>query len=218
MPTKPLAQIVDCYKGNLGKLERALVRVGFTVRVAGLDFGGADIVILPGMGSLGSLSEAEYAAVGSFLVNNTSIPVLGICAGMQLMYAGSKENNGYVNSVSPVNRVLDYLEYTNTGQKSNIGWRGIKKLTGGSCEHWEAKSFWDKEFINYLDDTTVFFSHSFCDYEILSAECVMTSETEQGSIVAAIIVENNFGVQFHPELSGFIGLEFFDLIRTKLCA
>src|SRR5437867_142868 len=91
--------LIDYGSGNLRSAEKALTRVGATVRIVvrGEDVRWADAVVLPGVGAFGdcvkNLSKNGFdVAIKEFIT--TGKPFLGICVGLQMLFESGEENPG----------------------------------------------------------------------------------------------------------------------------
>ena len=100
MATSEKIAIVDYGAGNLHSVLGALARAGASARVATspADLGGADGIILPGVGAFGYAAE-ELAKSGFSdtlcAEARRGTPLFGICLGMQLLFAESEESPGW---------------------------------------------------------------------------------------------------------------------------
>ena len=133
------------------------------------------------------------------IITNLKIPVLGICLGMQLFTQFSEENNAVCLSIIP-GRVRKFRSLQL--KVPHIGWNYVSitkpsPLTDGLLHG------------NYF-----YFVHSYyCDVP----EAYVLGQTAYGIDFPSIIQCGNFyGVQFHTEKSGEIGLQ---LLRNfcELC-
>jgi len=184
--------IVDYGAGNPVSVKKALDFLGQACAItADPDcVAQADRIVLPGVGHFAAtenlgrtgLQDAITSAIGQ------GTPFLGICVGMQWMFARSQE----------------------APQTSGLG------IFGGECEHFppEVKSphvGWNqlqlsgqsRLFCGIPTESFAYFSHSF--------RVPMTAETVAGceyggKFSAAVERDRLFGVQFHPEKSGDVGL------------
>lgn len=183
--------IVDYGMGNLFSVSKALERLQAEYFISSdqnklLE---ADALILPGVGSFRDAMEQlpaetirEFAASGK--------PLLGICLGMQLLFESSEEN----------------------GFTKGLG------LLPGSVHRFPGKSYkvphigWNRlEFVKpspiteNLDEDYVYFVHSY----FVNAENsqVTIAKTDYHEQVAAVVGKDHiFGMQFHPEKSGKLGM------------
>src|SRR6185312_13815161 len=89
--------VLDYGSGNLRSAERALARVGADVsvtadRAAAL---AADGLVVPGVGAFAACMAGLSAVDGPYVVDHRLAggrPVLGICVGMQVLFAEGVEN------------------------------------------------------------------------------------------------------------------------------
>jgi glutamine amidotransferase len=94
---KPRVVVLDYGSGNLRSAERALARAGAEVRVsadpaAALAAGG---LVVPGVGAFATCMAGLLAVRGDQVIDRRlagSRPVLGICVGMQVMFAEGVEH------------------------------------------------------------------------------------------------------------------------------
>jgi glutamine amidotransferase len=186
--------IVDYGMGNKRSVEKALEHVGAAPRITGdaEAVRAADGVILPGVGAFPEAMRrlrasgldavvAERAAAG--------VPLLGICLGMQLLFASSSEHEGATG--------LGLLEGEVTALRApklpHIGWNEVgferpSALTDG------------------LGDAAAFYHvHSFVCRAADPGDVV--GRGDYGEPFASIVERGNvMGVQFHPEKSSRDGL------------
>jgi glutamine amidotransferase len=182
--------IVDVGCGNIGSVGIAFERFGLSPRVTGdaEAIASADKVILPGVGAAGYAMEQIRARGLVEVLKGLTQPVLGICLGMQLLFARSAEEDTECLGIIP-------------GEV-----RRIAAAPGMPVPHmgWSALDVAD-ESIGLKSGDYVYFAHSFaCDdgpWTIASAE--------YGRRIPAAVRSGNFlGAQFHPERSGDAGGRF----------
>jgi glutamine amidotransferase len=117
-------------------------------------------------------------------------PVLGICVGMQLLFAQSEENNTTCLGIIPA--AVKLFRPTSLSSKvPQIGWNTVYNLKSPLFA-----SIADQEFVYYV--------HSY--YAEMNQWCVATSQ--YGIEYAAAVQKDNFyGVQFHTEKSAKTGAQ-----------
>jgi glutamine amidotransferase len=185
--------VLDYGAGNLRSVENALAEVGAAYRLvhdaAGLR--GAAQIILPGVGHFGQMMRAlNQMQVRDALQERIAagVPFLGICLGMQALFAGSEE--------APEARGLALYEGTvrrfpPQARVPHMGWNTLSPLASSRLlDGLEARPY-------------VYFAHSYYVpvTAITAATCTYTT-----TYTALIEAGNTFGVQFHPEKSGASGL------------
>ena len=189
--------IIDYGAGNLRSVEKALTAIGEESIVTRdrHEILNADKVILPGVGAFGdamnSLKKYELDKV-IHQVTAENKPFLGICLGLQLLFAGSEECQGAAGLGILPGKILKIPEHP--GLKiPHMGWNSLKIRP-------EAKLFRGIE-----DGSYVYFVHSY--YLKAEDESIVAASTEYSTVIhASVERENVFACQFHPEKSGEVGL------------
>ncbi len=183
--------IIDYGAGNLLSLSRALETVGVPARIvtAPAAVGADDLMVLPGVGAAGAamatLRELGFAAQ----LQATRQPILGICLGMQLLYAWLDEDDCAGLGLLP--GVVRRIPAAAGRKVPQMGWN---RITWGADSQLAAEGF------------AGYFVHSYYCETALPA--TQTAWTEYGGmpLCAAVHVPGIVGVQFHPEKSGAAGL------------
>lgn len=189
--------IIDYDAGNLKSVEKALCALGKQCIITRdyREIRKADKVILPGVGAFATAMEQlkKYEldkVIYEVAANNT--PFLGICLGLQLLFAGSEENSGVEGLHLLEGRILRIPD--REGLKiPHIGWNSLTLHNHGSL------------FEGLCGEPYVYFVHSY----YLKAEdaSIVKASTEYGvSIHASVEQGNIYACQFHPEKSGTVGL------------
>jgi len=189
--------IVDYGVGNLFSVASSLEMIGsdsFFAKKAD-DIKNASAVILPGVGAFcDARQKLEDSGMITALADaaKNGKPLLGICLGMQLLMDKSYEFGEYDGlsliggSVRPISDVIP-TEY----KIPHIGWNTL--------------TFSENELFKYIKSgDCVYFVHSYycadCDKNVIAT-------TDYGApLTAAVQSGNVYGVQFHPEKSGEVGL------------
>ena len=194
-----MVAVIDYGVGNLFSLCSSLSAIGAEAVVTDdpAVLAAADRIILPGVGAFGDAADKlrerglfdvlrDLAAKGK--------PLMGICLGMQLLFEkgfeyGEHEGLGLIRGeVRPIAEVIPA-----DLKIPHIGWNALHFVGEKSS------------IFRYLNEGDfVYFVHSF-----YGAECEesVIATTEYGArLTAAVRSGNVWGVQFHPEKSGDVGL------------
>lgn len=189
-----MISIVDYGAGNLRSVQNTLAEIGAAFRLiddpAGVEE--ADKLILPGVGHFGQIMRAlDAMRLRQPLVNyiRSGRPFLGICIGMQGLYEKSEE--------APDVPGLGIFPGTVTRFPKDVrvphmGWNEIRPASRAA-----------KLLAGVPERPFVYFANSY--HAPVGAETVATCDYF-GPFSAALEQDNVFGVQFHPEKSGPLGL------------
>lgn len=182
--------IVDTGGANLRSVVRAVERCGGTAVVTDdvALLGAASHLILPGVGHAAPIAKRLHdRGVDAFLRASVQ-PLLGICLGMQLLYDGTEEGDtvglGFVPGT--VGRMISAPSV----RIPHLGWNALHDLSGPLFEGID-------------DGAWVVFLHS---YAAAVGPFTVATATHASPFSAAIARDHRFGVQFHPEKSGDVGL------------
>lgn len=194
-----MTAVVDYGVGNLYSLHSSLGFIGEDAVVSSdaRVIEKADRIILPGVGAFGDaaakLHESGLDGVLCELARQGK-PLMGICLGMQLLFERGYEF-GEHRGLGLVPGEVRYIgEVIPEGLKiPHIGWNSLD-FVGGR----------DPIFRNINDGDFVYFVHS---YYATGCEGSVIATAEYGApLTAAVRRENVYGMQFHPEKSGKVGL------------
>ena len=181
--------IIDTKCANLASLKFALDRLGFQSIISSSvsELEKADKLFLPGVGTAGkAMANLENLGLTAF-IKNTTKPLLGICLGMQILGEFSQELNQKTLGVMPfeVRKFKERADFT----LPHMGWNDISILR-------------ENTLFAGLNVAYFYFVHSFCVAlnEFTHAKCEYCEPFS-----AALMKDNFFGVQFHPERSGEAG-------------
>jgi len=180
--------IIDYGMGNLFSLSSSLVRLNapFIITSDPEIIRLSDRVILPGVGEASSAMKNITNCGLEVVIKNLTIPVLGICIGMQILCKSSEEGDTECLNIFPpkVKRLRG------EGIKvPHMGWNRVFNLKG-------------ELFSDVNEGEWLYFIHSYapelCDKSV--------SHTQYGEIFSSSLQCKNFyGTQFHPEKSGTAG-------------
>jgi glutamine amidotransferase len=188
--------IIDYRAGNLTSVKKGFDHIGADTVVTAdpAVVAKADKIVLPGVGHFSStftLSETGLRkAIKEAIARE--VPYLGICVGMQWMLESSEE----APDVCGLGMWPGLCERFPQEVKSpHVGWNQLKlKRTSRLLQ-------------GVADGSHVYFTHSFRVPVIAST----AAETEYGGSFSAVVEQDHwFGVQFHPEKSGAVGLRILE--------
>ncbi len=189
--------IVDYRAGNLTSVKKAVDRVtaGAVVTADPGVVARADKIILPGVGHFAATAVLTETGLRSAICESIQrgVPFLGICVGLQWMVETSQE----ASSVKGLGIWPGECERFPAEVKSpHVGWNQLAIRTDGS-----------RLLRGIPSESFVYFTHSF-RVPLLQAT---VAECEYGGAFSAAVEQDNlFGVQFHPEKSGGIGLKVLE--------
>lgn len=186
--------IPDFGMGNLHSVERSLARMNVNSIVSSdpREIAKADKIILPGVGhfqtAMKNLSYLKMTDSLNEFVLSKKKPILGICLGMQLMTKSSEEGNvqglGWIDATVIKFRITETLKY----KIPHIGWNQVIMTKENSL------------LKNIPDFSEFYFIHSYHACAMANTD-VLTETIYETRFPSAMVKDNIFGVQFHPEKS-----------------
>lgn len=194
----PELVIVDSGSANLKSIYKASEMVSLKPVVSDNPeiIARAEAIIFPGVGSF------DHAA--SVIVKKMLTPVLvkaiaegkpflGICLGMQLLFAYSEESRNLEKPSRGLNAIPGRVKlFPEDLPVPHVGWNMIKLLK-------------NHPLFDNLDNAYFYFTHSYYVQPDQSKDTLAL--TDYGfPFTSAVARENLMGVQFHPEKSGRAGL------------
>ena len=200
---QPKIVIINFNIGNLRSLWNSITRIGYRkLQLTGnpKEIEKADILILPGVGNfaqcMNNLRARNLEKLLATEVLEKHKPILGICAGMQLL-ASESEENGLQKGLGFISGSVVSLRINGNLPVPHNGWNNLSFLPKANPDY--KYNFEDKHF---------YFNHSY--HLKCNQKYVIASVKYSKKIVAVIQKDNIYGVQFHPEKSQKIGLQFLD--------
>jgi imidazole glycerol phosphate synthase glutamine amidotransferase subunit len=185
--------IIDYGAGNLPSVERALRGLGAETEraVEPGQVAGAKAIVLPGVGHFGAFVAGlrERGLTPSLrAAHESGVPILGICLGLQAMFASSEEAPGDAG----LGFFPEQVRALPKNVKSpHIGWNQVRRIQSSSLLR------------DVPLDAYFYFAHS---YAAPALESEAVAACDHGFSFAAVIEKDNLrAVQFHPEKSGEAG-------------
>ena len=192
--------VLDYGSGNLRSVQRALERVGASVEVtadpAAVDR--ADGLVVPGVGAFAACMAGIRAVEGGLLIERRlsgGRAVLGICVGMQVMFALGQEHGVITEGLAEWPGTVERLT---AEVLPHMGWNTV--LPPATSEMFEG-----------IADAYFYFVHSYGVLEWTLAPSNLlrppaVTWCDYGSpFVAAVENGPLWATQFHPEKSGDAG-------------
>jgi glutamine amidotransferase len=190
--------LVDYGAGNLRSVENALRAVGARVEVTHDPEAvrRAGRIVVPGQGSMPACAQAmRRSGVAAALVEAVArgAKVLGICVGLQILFEEGEEGDGSEG----LGLVPGTVTRLPAGVKlPHIGWSPVRAV---GMPH---------PLFAPLDGQYLYFAHSYAGPADVPG--VQLVAVHGRPYCAALAAGNLFAVQFHPEKSQRVGLEFLD--------
>ena len=191
--------IIDYGMGNLKSVYNALKKVNFDCQISSevTDIEMADKLILPGVGAfkdaMDNLQNLDLILPIRKKVND-GCPVLGICLGMQMLF-----DEGYE---CELRKGLGFIEgkikLMNSKENLKIPHIGWNRLEFNR----------ENKILNNINkESFVYYVHSFMATEMIDENLIAYSKYGDINIPGIVNKGNVYGMQFHPEKSGEVGLK-----------
>lgn len=195
--------IVDYGAGNLTSVKKAFDWLGHPAMITSdpKAIAGAERVVVPGVGHFaatrGLQSNGLRQAIESAI--KQCKPVLGICLGMQWMFASSTEAPG----LPGLGLFSGECErFPGSVKSPHVGWNRLRRNRTS------------KLLADLNEDPFVYFTHSYR----APVEACTVADCEYGGPFSAVIERDLvFGVQFHPEKSGTAGVKMLEAFCNLSC-
>jgi imidazole glycerol-phosphate synthase subunit HisH len=187
--------VIDYKAGNLTSVLKALRHLGAEPGVTDGDLAPvekAERIVLPGVGHFAAterldatgLTPAIRAAIAR------GVPFLGICVGMQWLYAGSSEAPSQPGLAHFAEQCMRFPERNE--KVPHVGWNSLEVRDGSQL------------LAGVEPGEFVYFTHSY-KAPVTADTAAITHYIEP--FASSVERGNVMGVQFHPEKSGATGLK-----------
>ncbi len=198
---RPRVAVLDYGSGNLRSAQRALQRAGADAEVTA-DFDAAlaaDGLVVPGVGAFAACMAGLRRVRGDMLIGRRlagSRPVLGICVGMQVLFAEGAEHGERTEGCAEWPGIVERLD---APVLPHMGWNTVCAAPGS-------------RLLAGLDpDTRFYFVHSYAARSLPLADSgrmrapLLSWATHGDRFLAAVENGPLCATQFHPEKSGDAG-------------
>lgn len=194
--------VVNYGLGNLRSVSKALEIKGADIEVTNDSpkLKAAQAIVLPGVGAFSrGMKNLKNLKILDVIVKEISKgkPFLGICLGLQLLFTQSEEHT--------LSQGMDIIKgkvvkFRTKVKIPHMGWNQVETTNRGGQS---------KIFDGIPDKSYFYFVHSY--YVVPEDSYTIAATTFYGeTFTSAIIKDNIFGVQFHPEKSGETGLKVLE--------
>ena len=197
--------VIDYGLGNIASVANALEKLEIPYLVSGdiEVLKNARALILPGVGAAGQgMENLKERGMDQVIIEQAKrgTPILGICLGMQLLFSSSEEGN--VNCLGLIQG--EVKKFDASLKVPQIGWNQI-----------ESKA--DSVLLKGIKNNSYFYfvNSYYCDpREGSTIKGVTDYEVKFCSVV---VKDNLYGVQYHPEKSGDVGLQLLKNFWEAAC-
>lgn len=190
--------IIDYGLGNLRSVFRGIERCGGAPLISSdlEELRSAEAIVLPGVGAFRDGMEQLGGMKETLVDAARSVPVLGICLGMQMMLEWSEEH-GLHRGLSLVPGTVRRFPRDTGFKVPHMGWNTLELV---QPDNPLLEGFSGGEY--------VYFVHSY--YADTLSRYTLTATDYISQFSSAIYRGNAYGVQFHPEKSGAVGLKILE--------
>ena len=197
--------VIDYKAGNLTSVLKALRYLGAEPVVTDSDLSvieSAERIVLPGVGHFAATDRLHSTGITDAIRSAIArdVPFLGICVGMQWLYAGSTEapdKPGLLQFPESCSRFFEGSE-----KVPHVGWNSLETRNGSRL------------LAGVTPGEFVYFTHSY-KAPVTADTAAVANYIEP--FAAAVERENVMGVQFHPEKSGETGLKILHNFLEWAC-
>lgn len=196
--------IIDYQLGNLFSVRQACVNLGYTPEISGdpQKVAEADALILPGVGAFAAAMDTlRSTGLADAILESVAggKPLMGVCLGLQLLFERSEEFESAAG-LGLIPGMIRRLPTENGRRVPQIAWNQIH----AAKQTWEGTPLKDVQSGDYM-----YFVHSYY-VDPSDKGCVLTETEYDGFRYCSAVLKNNiFATQFHPEKSGAPGLTIY---------
>ncbi len=190
---------MDYRCGNINAFINAYKRLNIKTKVAKntYDIQSASKIILPGVGAfdyvMSNFNKSGFRDIVEKKVLEEKTPILGICAGMQILANFSEE--GIEKGLGWIDGKVCLFDKNKIKFKTKLphmGWNSINPVD-------------NKLLLGLNDQSKFYFVHSYF-FKASFDKNIIATTTYGDNFTSAVNKENIYGVQFHPEKSHKNGL------------
>lgn len=208
MKAAPRVQIIDYQLGNVFSIQQACQRVGIDAFVSDSSktLHEVDGLILPGVGAFGNaMASLQRLNLIEPLCDTVAHgkPLMGICLGMQLLFDQSEEfgvHPGLGLLAGRIRRIPEQMLAERKLRVPNVGWSGIR-----ICDSRDSEAI----LSGIPDGSSMYFVHSYFAQPADTNDRLTTTEYGEIRYCSSVLRNTILGVQFHPEKSAELGLQFY---------
>jgi len=201
---KKLVTVIDYGINNIRSVIQALQFIGVETEIAikPSDLESAKYIIIPGVGAFPEgMKKLKNLGLDQMILTKAKQKsnILGICLGMQMLFTKGNEYCSCDGLDLIPGEVIQISKKDNDEKKLPIiGWR--KTMSSHLLKENSLKQKLNQKYFYYL--------HSYQAIPEKKNNVIAYYERGKKKINAVVAHDNIWGVQFHPEKSGYRGLEF----------
>jgi glutamine amidotransferase len=216
---QPRLAIVDYGMGNLFSVLHAFAAVGQSAEITSdpARLGGADGLVIPGVGAFGIAMEVlERTGMADTVRERVGqgVPLIGICLGMQLMMSSSTEFGAHagLGIIEGDTVALKTSPGISAGARvPHVGWSAVQPAR-------TSHGWIDTPLGGLAAGGEMYFVHSYYVRPANPGVVLSLSNYRGATFCSSLVKGNVFGCQFHPERSGAEGLEIYRRIANAIRA
>ena len=202
--------IVDYQLGNLFSVQQACLHLGYDAVVTSDPsvLASADYAILPGVGAFGDAMDNMHSLdlvepLKDFIASGK--PFMGVCLGLQLLFTESEEF-GSTKGMNLIEGIVKKFSPKNT----EGGTLKVPQIAWNQIEESKSNQWYKTPLHTCQNGDYMYFVHSY--YVQPNTTDVVLATTNYGGheYCSAIIKDNIFACQFHPEKSSLDGINIYN--------